>query len=90
MNTRNKLIATAALSALLSGAVLAANMTKQQIENAALKAQPGTVQQAKLEKMGGKELWRVQVKGTDQKEHYLYFTRAGEQVDYSGKPIKKQ
>ena len=90
MNTRSKIIAAAVLSALFSGAVLAADMTEQQIKDAALKAAPGTVEQAKIEKTGGHDLWHVKVKGTDKKEHFLYFTKAGEQTDMNGKLMAKK
>ena len=88
MKSRNKLLAVTALCALFSGVALAANMTEQQIKDAAIKAQPGTVELAKLEKKGAHELWEVKVKGNDGKEHTLYFTQAGEHVSEMGKPIK--
>ena len=88
MKQHNKLLAVTALCALFSGAALAADMTEQQIKDAALKAQPGTVEQAKLEKKGEHELWQVTVKGKDGKEHMVYFTKAGEHVNEMGKVIK--
>jgi hypothetical protein len=88
MKTRTQLIAASILTLAFGGAVLAANMTEAQIKEAAMKVDPGAkIEQAKLEKTGGHELWNVKVKGKDGKETTLYFNQAGDHVDAMGKAV---
>ena len=88
MKTRNKLITVTAISLLFSGAVLAANMTELQIRDTAVKALPGaTIETVKLAKTNGHDLWNVKYKGKDGKEATMYFSKAGQHVDATGKAV---
>jgi uncharacterized membrane protein YkoI len=56
-------------------------VTKEQIEAKALKEHPGKVERIHEKKHMGKEVWEVKIKGTDGKEHELYYdAKTGEPV----------
>lgn len=97
MNTTQKLIAgmiVTTMAMMSSGFALAAkDMSRKQITEQALSANPGsTVEKTRLEKKHGKEVWEVTLKDKNGKEQRLYYdARTGMAVHFdrkTGKEIK--
>ncbi|HXH04570.1 MAG TPA: hypothetical protein VNN09_14805 [Candidatus Competibacteraceae bacterium] len=63
-----------AVSTVLGTVQAAATVTQESVTREALSAHPGsTVEKAKLEKVSGKEMWVVVLKGKDGKEMTLHY-----------------
>ncbi len=71
----------ASLAAFSTTAVLAADLTKEQATEMALKAHPGQVTKAYQETHKGQKVWEVQVKGDDGKKWEIYYTLDGKLME---------
>ena len=69
------------LAAFSTTAVLAADLTKEQATDLALKAHPGQVIKAYQETHKGQKVWEVQVKGEDGKKWEIYYTLDGKLME---------
>ena len=61
--------------------VLAADLTKEQATDLALKAHPGQVIKAYQETHKGQKVWEVQVKDEDGKKWEVYYTLDGKLME---------
>ncbi len=66
-------------------AVLAADLTKEQATEMALKAHPGQVIKTYEETHKGQKVWEVQVKGDDGKKWEVYYTMDGKLMEEKSK-----
>ena len=71
----------ASVAAFSTTAVLAADLTKEQATDLALKAHPGQVIKAYQETHKGQKVWEVQVKGEDGKKWEIYYTLDGKLME---------
>ena len=71
----------ASVAAFSTTAVLAADLTKEQATEMALKAHPGKVVKAYQETYKGQKGWEVQLQGDDGKKWTIYYTMDGKLME---------
>jgi uncharacterized membrane protein YkoI len=84
MQTVKHWLMAAALTSLAvfsTTAVLAADLTKEQATEMALKAHPGQVTKAYQETHKDQKVWEVQVKGDDGKKWEIFYTLDGKLME---------
>ena len=84
MQTATRWLIAAALAsaaAFSTTAVPAADLTKEQATEMALKAHPGQVIKAYQETHKGQPVWEVQVKGDDGKKWEIFYTLDGKLME---------
>lgn len=74
-------VTLASLAAFSTAVLLAADLTKEQATEMAMKAHPGKVTKAYQETHKGQKVWEVQVKGDDGKNWQIFYTLEGKLIE---------